>query len=431
MQFEEFDSFSSGTRADASARGETSPLLRLQYLIDNTPAIIYCTVPSGDFKMTFVSNNAYNLLGYRPEQMVADPNFWFDHIHPDDAPHIFSSLARLFTEGQRVYEYRFRIHDGSYLWMHDSLRLIRDEHGKPLEVIGSLTDITARKRMEETLEARNVEQRRLIAELRSAHEQLLQAEKMASIGQLAAGIAHEINNPVGFVNSNMGALKNYVGTLLDVIGQYERAAAGYPALAAQMAALRAEADLAFLQDDVLDLVRESLDGLKRVRDIVQALKDFSHVGETEWQMADLHRGLDSTLHIVASEIRYKARVVKEYGVLPPIMCLASQLNQVFMNLLVNAAHAVREDGLITLRTGALDGWVWVEIGDNGVGIAPEHVKRIFEPFFTTKPVGSGTGLGLSLSYGIVHRHGGRIDVASRLGEGTRFTVHLPVRPPGT
>jgi len=429
MQFEEFDSLSGGPPA-APAQAETSPLLRLQYLVDNTPAIIYCTVPSGDFKMTFVSNNAYNLLGYRPEQMVADPNFWFDHIHPDDAPHIFSSLARLFTEGQRVYEYRFRIHDGSYLWMHDSLRLIRDEHGKPLEVIGSLTDITARKHMEETLEARNVEQRRLIAELRSAHEQLLQAEKMASIGQLAAGIAHEINNPVGFVNSNMGALKNYVTTLLDVIAQYERAAADYPALAAQLAALRAEADLAFLQDDVPDLVRESLDGLKRVRDIVQALKDFSHVGETEWQMADLHQGLDSTLHIVASEIRYKARVVKEYGVLPPIMCLASQLNQVFMNLLINAAHAVRAEGVITLRTGALDGWVWVEIGDNGVGIAPEHVKRIFEPFFTTKPVGSGTGLGLSLSYGIVHRHGGRIDVASVLGEGTRFTVHLPVRPPG-
>ena len=431
MQFEEFESFADGAPASAPAvpHAETSPLMRLQYLIDNTPAIIYCTVPSGDFKMTFVSNNAYNLLGYRPEQMVADPNFWFDHIHPDDAPQIFSSLAKVFTEGQRAYEYRFRIHDGSYLWMHDSLRLIRDEHGTPLEVIGSLTDITQRKRMEETLKARGIEQRHLIGELRSAHEQLLQAEKMASIGQLAAGIAHEINNPVGFVNSNMGALKNYVGTLLDVIDRYEQAAAGHPALAEQLAALRAEADLEFLKDDVIDLVRESLDGLKRVRDIVQALKDFSHVGETEWQVADLHQGLDSTLNIVANEIKYKASVVKEYGKLPQITCLASQLNQVFMNLLVNAAHAMREQGVITLRTGANEGWVWVEIADNGVGIAPENLKRIFEPFFTTKPVGSGTGLGLSLSYGIVHRHGGRIEVASVVGKGTRFTVHLPVQPP--
>jgi signal transduction histidine kinase len=312
--------------------------------------------------------------------------------------------------------------------MHDTLRLIRDEHGTPLEVIGSLTDITARKRMEEALQAKGVEQQALIGELRNAHEQLLQSEKMASIGQLAAGIAHEINNPVGFVNSNMGSLKNYVGTLLGLIDQYQQAAAPHAALAAQLAALRKAADLEFLKDDVTDLVRESMDGLKRVKDIVQALKDFSHVGETEWQVSDLHHGLDSTLNIVSNEIKYKARVDKQYGALPPVTCLASQLNQVFMNLLVNAAHALREQGVITLRTGAADDWVWIEVGDNGVGIAPENLNRIFEPFFTTKPVGSGTGLGLSLSYGIVNRHGGRIEVASTVGQGTRFTVHLPVRP---
>ncbi|OEZ54338.1 ATP-binding protein [Duganella sp. HH105] len=431
MQFDEFDVLSSDAAgAPAAPVAEAaSPLVRLQYLVDNTPAIIYCTVPSGDFKMTFVSNNAYNVLGYRPEQMVADPNFWFDHIHPDDAPSIFSSLALVFSEGQRAYEYRFRISDGSYLWMHDTLRLIRDEHGVPLEVIGSLTDITARKRMEEALQAKGVEQQALIGELRNAHEQLLQSEKMASIGQLAAGIAHEINNPVGFVNSNMGSLKNYVVTLLGVIERYEQAAAPHPALAAQLAVLRQQADLEFLKEDVTDLVRESMDGLKRVKDIVQALKDFSHVGETEWQVADLHHGLDSTLNIVANEIKYKARVDKQYGTLPPVTCLASQLNQVFMNLLVNAAHALRELGVITLRTGAADGWVWIEVGDNGCGIAPENLNRIFEPFFTTKPVGSGTGLGLSLSYGIVNRHGGRIEVASVVGQGTRFTVHLPVQPP--
>jgi PAS domain S-box-containing protein len=434
MQFDEFEFFSADAGAPAAAVAEASPLVRLQYLVDNTPAIIYCAVPSGDFKLTFVSNNAFNVLGYRPAQMTADPNFWFDHIHPDDAPNIFSSLAQVFTEGQRAYEYRFRIRDGSYLWMHDTLRLIRDEHGTPLEVIGSLTDITERKQMEEALQAKGVEQQALIAQLRSAHEQLLQSEKMASIGQLAAGIAHEINNPVGFVNSNMGALKNYVDTLLRLLEQYEQAAAGQPALAAPLAALRAAADLDFLKDDVTDLVRESMDGLKRVKDIVQALKDFSHVGETVWQVADLHKGLDSTLNIVSNEIKYKARVDKRYGVLPPVTCLASQLNQVFMNLLVNAAHAMREQGVITIRTGLeagpggpTDHWVWIEIADNGSGIAPEHLHRIFEPFFTTKPVGSGTGLGLSLSYGIVNRHGGRIDVDSTLGVGTRFTVHLPVK----
>lgn len=427
MQFDEFEFFSSAA-APAPSALPAPPLVRLQYLVDNTPAIIYCTVPSGDFKMTFVSQNALRVLGYRPEDMVADPNFWFDHIHPDDAPQIFSSLAQVFVEGERAYEYRFRTSDGSYLWMHDTLRLIRDEHGAPLEVIGSLTDITSRKQMEQALQAKGDEQQLLIAKLRDAHQQLLQAEKMASIGQLAAGIAHEINNPLGFVNSNMGSLQGYLMTLLGVVEQYEDAAAEADlALARRLALLRERADLAFLKDDATELVRESLDGLKRVRDIVQSLKDFSHVGETEWQIADLHHGIDSTLNIVAHEIRYKAVVEKQYGAMAPIKCMASQLNQVFMNLLVNAAHAIADHGVITIRTGQLNGWAWIEIGDNGVGIAPQHLHRIFEPFFTTKPVGGGTGLGLSLSYGIVHKHGGKIDVVSQPGVGTSFTIRLPYR----
>ncbi|HAT31880.1 MAG TPA: PAS domain-containing sensor histidine kinase [Janthinobacterium sp.] len=434
MQFEEFEFFSSDEVAVAAPapREAASPLVRLQYLVDNTPAIIYCTVPSGDFKMTFVSNNALNVLGYRPEDMVADPNFWFDHIHPDDAPNIFSSLALVFTEGQRAYEYRFRIADGSYLWMHDALRLIRDEQGAPLEVIGALTDITIRKTMEESLQAKGEEQQLLIGKLQEAHDQLLQSEKMASIGQLAAGIAHEINNPVGFVNSNMGSLQGYVTTLFGVIDEYERVIAalpGQPEVGARVAQIREGADLAFLKDDVNDLVKESMDGLKRVKDIVQSLKDFSHVGETEWQIADLHHGLDSTLNIVSNEIKYKATVEKHYGVLPQVKCLASQLNQVFMNLLVNASHAIKERGTITIRTGCAEDWVWIEIGDTGAGIPPENLNRIFEPFFTTKPVGSGTGLGLSLSYGIVTKHGGKIEVASEVGQGTRFTIRLPLVPP--
>jgi two-component system, NtrC family, sensor kinase len=428
MQLEDFEFFSIDSAAPPP-RQAASPLTRLQYLVDNTPAIIYCMVPSGDFRMTFVSDNAHNVLGYRPQQMLADPNFWFDHIHPDDAPPIFSSLAQLFVEGERTYEYRFRASDGSYLWMHDSLRLIRDAGGAPLEVIGSLTDITGRKAVEAALQAKGLEQQRLIAKLQEAQQQLLQSEKLASIGQLAAGVAHEINNPVGFVNSNMGTLRAYVDTLFGVIAEYERlAAAAAPALAGQLAVVRARADLDFLKDDAGALVAESMDGLKRVRDIVASLRDFSRVGETDWQVADLHAGIDSTLNIVANELKYKAVVEKHYGVLPPVTCLVSQLNQVFMNLLINAGHAIAAPGVITIRTGHDGDWVWIEIGDTGSGIAPEHLNRIFEPFFTTKPVGSGTGLGLSLSYGIVKRHGGRIEVDSQAGRGTRFTVHLPVHP---
>jgi PAS domain S-box-containing protein len=423
MQFEEFETFAS-TPPPAQV---TSPLDRMKYLIDHTPAIIYSSVPSGDFKMTFVSNNAQNVLGYRPEEMTADPNFWFDHIHPDDAPAIFSSLALLFVEGERTYEYRFRAASGEYLWMHDRLRLIRDERGAPLEVIGSLSDITERKQLEQ-------EQQQLIARLREAHDQLLQSEKMASIGQLAAGVAHEINNPIGFVNSNMSTLNRYVDTLLSVARAHNEAvmqAAPGSALAARIESIDSEADLGFLKEDIGDLISESLDGLKRVRDIVQSLKDFSHVGASDWHFADLHAGLESTLNIVANEIKYKAVVEKRYGKLPEVKCLASQLNQVFMNLIVNASHAIGERGVITIATGVDGDWVWVAISDNGCGIPPQNMNRIFEPFFTTKPVGSGTGLGLSLSYSIVNKHGGRIQVDSTPDVGTTFTVRLPIVPPAS
>ena len=425
IDFEEFGAPTPPSKA-------VTPLVRLQYLIDNTPGIIYCAVPSGDFKMTFVSNSAHAVLGYRPDEMVADPNFWFDHIHPDDAPNIFSSLAQLFVEGARIYEYRFRAADGSYRWMHDSLRLIRDEHGAPFEVIGSLTEITARKQMEQALHIKGLEQQLLIIRLQETQNQLLQADKMASIGQLAAGIAHEINNPIGFVNSNMGGLRTYVDTLFDVIAQYQEAVAsglGQPALLARTAQIGDAAELDYVRQDIADLIRESMDGLKRVKDIVKALRDFSHVGESEWQLADLHAGIDSTLTIVANEIKYKASVEKHYGAIPSITCLAPQLNQVFMNLFVNAAQAIKEQGVITIRTGLAGDMVVVEVSDTGAGIAPEHLDRIFEPFFTTKPVGSGTGLGLSLSYGIVKAHGGRIDVASTVGCGTTFTIRLPIRQP--
>ncbi|MDH4284272.1 MAG: ATP-binding protein, partial [Gallionellaceae bacterium] len=160
------------------------------------------------------------------------------------------------------------------------------------------------------------------------------------------------------------------------------------------------------------------------------LKDFSHVdaGE-EWHYSDLRKGLDSTLNIVHNEIKYKADVVKEYGELPEVECLSSQLNQVFMNLLVNATHAIEERGTITIRTGQQGEEVWMEVADTGKGIKPEHLTKIFDPFFTTKPVGKGTGLGLSLSYSIVQKHHGRIEVESEVGKGTTFRVWLPVKQP--
>lgn len=281
------------------------------------------------------------------------------------------------------------------------------------------------------LESEHLKQQELIGKLEDAQNQLLQSEKMASIGQLAAGVAHEINNPTGFVQSNLNTLQHYVTDLLTLIGKYETAEQALPpAMAEELRTEKAQRDLAYIREDLPNLIQESLDGVGRVKRIVQDLKDFSHVDENEWQSANLEQGLDSTLNVVWNELKYKCQVVKEYGGVGEIACLASQLNQVFMNLLVNAAQAIENKGTITIRTGATADEVWVEIADTGKGIAAENLTRIFEPFFTTKPIGTGTGLGLSLSYGIVQKHGGRIEVESEPGKGTRFTVRLPKVAPG-
>lgn len=278
------------------------------------------------------------------------------------------------------------------------------------------------------LRANNEELKQLNEKLESAHTQLLQSEKMAAIGQLAAGVAHEINNPIGFVNSNLGALGKYINNMFEVIDAYEGASSGIqPTGLAAIAQARQQADFDYLREDIPGLLNESQDGLLRVKRIVQDLKDFSRVDESVWQYANLEQGMDSTLNVVANEVKYKATVVKEYAGLPDIECIPSQLNQVFMNMLMNAVQAIDEVGTITIRSGGSADEVWIEVEDTGKGISPEHLSRIFDPFFTTKPVGKGTGLGLALAYGIVNKHNGRIEVRSELGKGSAFRISLPVR----
>jgi two-component system NtrC family sensor kinase len=278
----------------------------------------------------------------------------------------------------------------------------------------------------ETLEQEKERQAELIRKLGEAQNQLLQSEKMASIGVLAAGVAHEINNPVGFVNSNLSSLQRYAQALLRLLDGYEEAATRLDETdRATLAALRREVDADYLREDLGSLLSESMDGLDRIKRIVQDMKDFSHVGGGDVLVSNLEAGLESTLNVVWNEIKYKAEVVREYGGVAPIECIPSQLNQVFMNLLINAAHAIHERGRITVRTRQDDDNVTVEVSDTGSGIPEENLGRIFEPFFTTKPVGKGTGLGLSLSYGIVQKHGGRIEVDSVISQGTTFRVILP------
>ena len=272
---------------------------------------------------------------------------------------------------------------------------------------------------------------RRLQENQQVQTQLLQSEKMAAIGQLSAGITHEINNPVGFVASNLGSLDAYlrdIFSLLDAYVTLEDACPAGTAALANIRKLKQEKEIDFIREDTAQLIAESREGLVRVIKIVNDLKNFSRMESNVWLKSNLHEGLDSTLNIVWNEIKYHCTLHKDYGVIPEVVCIPSQINQVLLNLLSNAAQAIPEKGEITIRTGQVGGEVFIAIADTGTGIPAEVLPRLFEPFFTTKPVGKGTGLGLSIAYGIVHKHGGRIEVDSTVGRGTTFTVWLPIEP---
>jgi len=295
-------------------------------------------------------------------------------------------------------------------------------------------EIAERQRAQEKAELQMNELRLLNQRLADAQSQVLQSEKLASIGLLASGVAHEINNPIGFVNSNLSSLKRYTESLVAVIDAFEAAeqnSEGDPTARFEAVdRLKVTLELAYVEEDLKLLLQESQEGLDRIKKIVQSLKDFSRIETSDtWREDNILLGLESTLNVVWNELKYKCEVHKDYADLPPIVCVMSQLNQVFMNLLVNAAQAIEVRGVITLRARQQGDEVWLEIADTGSGIAPEHLAHVFDPFFTTKPVGMGTGLGLSISHGIVQRHHGRLEVRSAPGEGTVFRICLPIRQP--
>jgi len=285
-------------------------------------------------------------------------------------------------------------------------------------VVVAFQDIRLRKAIEADLHQLVKELTQANVDLKATRDQLLQSEKLASIGQLAAGVAHEINNPVAFVTSNLGTLGNYLQDLLRLVDLASATPEGQ--------LIAAEIDLAFLKQDVVELLGESKDGLERVRKIVLDLRDFSRAGDAAWEHANLNDCIESTLNILGNELKYKCTVHKRFAELPPLRCIPSQLGQVFMNLLMNAAQAIETQGDLFIQTEAVGSQVArITIRDTGSGIAPEHLKRIFDPFFTTKPVGKGTGLGLSLVWGIIERHRGQINIDSTVGQGTTFTIDLP------
>lgn len=277
------------------------------------------------------------------------------------------------------------------------------------------------------LELRNNELVRGKAQLQRLQAQIVHSEKMASLGQLAAGIAHELNNPVGFVYSNLDILSQCVGDLIKLLNYYDQTDLPEE-IASNAAVIKQQIDYEAALEDLSSIICDCREGAERIRDIVQNLRTFSRLDEAEFKKTDIHEGIDSTIRLLS---RYfsadNITLVRDYGKLPPIDAFSGQLNQVWMNLLVNAAQAVgTSGGQVRITTRAIEESVMVAISDTGSGIAPEHLSRIFDPFFTTKPVGEGTGLGLSISFSIVERHGGKITVKTIINEGTTFTVTLPV-----
>lgn len=278
------------------------------------------------------------------------------------------------------------------------------------------------------LDSKSKELNEAYHELKQTQGQLLQQEKMASIGQLAAGVAHEINNPVGFIASNIGSLGKYVERLNGFIAFLEDSmkTVENAEIKANVASQKKKLKLDFILGDIHDLITESLDGCERVKKIVQDLKGFSRVDQAERQYAYINECIDTTLNMMSNEFGYKVKVEKELAPLPEIECYPQQLNQVFMNILINASHAIGEEGVITIKTWQDEEFLFTAISDTGCGMNEEHLKHIFEPFFTTKDVGKGTGLGLSIVYDIIRKnHNGDIEAKSEEGKGTTFTIKLP------
>jgi two-component system NtrC family sensor kinase len=437
----------------------------------------------------FRSPKWMEIWGYEESEINAQQDEWVRRIHPDDFDRVMQERQDYLNRKIPYYslEYRLKCKDGSYKWLLARAQAVWDEAGNPVRMVGSSTDITERKQAEETLRQSETREREKATQLQLALEQLkltqaklIQTEKMSSLGQMVAGIAHEINNPVSFIYGNIALIRQYFHDLIILVELYQET---YPNPTAKIEDLALAIDLDFIRADWQKLMSSMEIGSERIREIVLSLRNFSRLDESSLKLVDIHEGIDSTLVLLQHSFKAvgksaEIQVIKEYGNLPKVRCYASQLNQVFMNLLSNAIDALSSKSSprkITISTSVLTGdkgdgemaksldmgemretnnsfharsavqqttnnqlpitnyplplpqYVVIKIADNGSGIKKEVLPQIFDPFFTTKPVGSGTGLGLSISYQIVvEKHKGELTCVSTLGERTEFIVKIPI-----
>ena len=398
---------------------------RYQLLIEQLPGVIYVAGAGGnpeDTTLAHISPQVEPMLGLSVDQCLADSDILLATVHPDDHDRVGLELIDGFVHGNMPpSEFRFARPDGGIVWVRNEASVIVDEHGHPW-LQGILLDITRHKRAEE-------ERDRMELELRLA-------QKLEAVGQLAAGIAHEINTPIQFVGDTARFLHDAHRDLDELLGEYRAAladAAPAPELLERVAAAEDRADLEYLQQRVPQAYQRAFDGIDRVAKIVSAMKLFAHPPTTEMTPVDLNEAIESTLVVAANEYKYIADVEVELGPLPPVPGNAGDLNQVFLNLIVNAAHAIEsvvgdsgERGRIRVSSRADDDHATITIADTGGGIPADVASRVFDPFFTTKGVGRGTGQGLAISRTIVtERHGGALTFETVPGKGTAFHVRLP------
>jgi signal transduction histidine kinase len=351
--------------------------------------------------------------------------------------------AKLISQGDLDHQVEVKGRDEiadvaiSFNTMIDALKGIRakrDQYQRELETLNTELEERVQLRTEQ-LSKKNNELETAYEELKHTQAKLVHTEKLASLGQLAAGVAHEINNPIAFITSNLATLTEYVAAYQSLIEHYDEyvehsselvTRSDLKDLKQKIEAIKSKENLEYINDDIESLLTETIVGTNRVSKIVAGLRDFSHTDNAELELVDMNECIESTLTIANNQVKYKCKVKKELSPLPLLACNKGKMNQVLLNFIINASQSIVNEGTITIRSIPKENEVVIEISDDGEGIKKENIDKLFDPFFTTKPIGQGTGLGLSISHGIIEEHHGYITVESEVGVGTTFQVHLPV-----